>query len=80
MDLSVKLIIVGILFFAGSSFISFISRLRAKRDIDDDLILDMKESGSYMRKGDIKDKRLVKISVALYIIGLSFQIAGIILN
>lgn len=80
MDVSMGLIILGLLFLVAASVVLLIPRLIAKRNVDDDFILDMDKKGNYTQKKDIKDRCLVKISITLSIIGLICQIAGIILN
>jgi len=80
MDVSVGLIILGLLFLVAASLVLMIPRLITKRNVDDDFILDMDKKGNYTQIKDVKDRCLVKISITLSIIGLIFQIAGIILN
>jgi len=80
MDVFVGLIILGLLFLVAASLVLLTPFLITKRNVDDDFILDMDKKGNYTQKKDIKDRRLVKISITLYIIGLIFQVVGIILN
>lgn len=80
MDASVGLIILGLLFLVAASLILLIPTLFVKRNVDDNFILNMDKKGNYAQRKDIKDRRLAKISISLFIVGLIFQIVGIILN
>ncbi len=80
MDLSTKLIILGLVLNTAASIIMLWPYLSIKRNLDDDFIVDEDPStGGYTQRKHIKDRRRGIAGFALFAFGFALQIIGVIL-
>ncbi len=80
MDLSIILILVGLLFNTAASLVMLYPYLRAHENVDDDLIVDMDHKGNYKQKRHLKGRKLGKVGFILFTIGFGLQFFGVFLQ
>lgn len=81
MNLSTILILIGLSFNTLASLVMLYPYLSIRRNVDDDFIVDMdKETGDYTQKKHIKNRKLGIAGFALFAIGFTFQIIGVVVG
>jgi hypothetical protein len=79
MDWQKILIILGIFVNVFASIIMLYPYIKTTKDIEGELILNMDiKNGNFTQKKHIKDKRLGIVGFILFMIGLVFQIVGVL--
>lgn len=81
MNLSIALIVFGLLLSTLASIFLLSSSLGIEKNVKDELITDMnKKSGGYIQIRDLKSFKVSVLSFILLIFGFVFQIIGILVQ